>query len=253
MHCLKKTVAMVPHEEDEAYTTLRANLSRARADLAAAASALDRSERAWRKVLITAADFSSAVAKYQGDSPTLATRLTDTAASMGALAAKAKAGNDKAAPDPATTEAALSRRVKTWLAEVAAADAECHKVASANKDYQMYKRKVTALDKKKAKAAAKGGGVDDAKVGRNYEKLEKAKAEHEGALDGVKARMEKLWAQQGDMFENLFVAHWLRVDNGLKAAGEGMALPRAYARERQSTVLGRVESTSAVASIHAAK
>lgn len=248
MHCLKKTVAMVPHEEDEAYNTLRTNLSRAKTDLTAAMAALDKSDRAWRKVLTTASEFSSAVAKYKGDSPTLSARLTETAAAMGKLGEKA--AGSKAAPDPESTEATLARRVKTWLAEVATVEGEYGKVSSSSREYQMYKKKVTALDKKKAKA---GGKVDDDKVGRNYEKLEKAKADHDGVLEAVKTKMEKLWAAQGEMFENLFVSYWLRVENGLKAAGDGMAVPRAYARERQSAVLVRAESNSAVASIHASK
>lgn len=249
MHCLKKTVAMVPHEDDEAYNALRNNLSRAKTDLTAAMAALDRSDRAWRKVLTTASEFSTAVAKYQGDSPTLSSRLSETATSMGKLAEES--GSKTAAPDPESTEATLARSVKTWLAEVTAVEGEYSKVHTSNREYQMYKKKVTALDKKKAKAGGKG--VDAEKVGRNYEKLEKAKADHEGVLDAVKTKMEKLWAQQGDMFEQCFLSYWLRVDNGLKAAGDGMAVPRAFARERRSAVLGRVESTSAVASIHASK
>ncbi|GAB0490057.1 hypothetical protein MMPV_001287 [Pyropia vietnamensis] len=250
MHCLKKTVAMVPHEDDEAYNTLRNNLSRAKTDLTAAMSALDKSDRAWRKVLTTASDFSSAVAKYQGDSPTLSSRLSETATAMGKLAEKS-AGSKSASPDPESTEAALARSVKTWLAEVASVESEYSRVHASNREFQMYKKKVTALDKKKAKSGGKG--VDDEKMGRNYEKLEKAKADHEGVLEAVKTKMEKLWAQQGDMFEHCFISYWLRVDHGLKAADEGMAVPRAFARERQSAVLGRVESKSAVASIHATK
>ncbi|KAK1867203.1 hypothetical protein I4F81_009710 [Pyropia yezoensis] len=247
MHCLKKTVAHVPPEEDEAYNTLRANLSRAKTDLQAAMSTLEKSDRAWRKVLTTAADFSTAVAKYQGDSPTLTTRLTETAEAMKKLGDQEAGG--KSAPAPESTEAVLARRVKTWLSEVAAVESEYGKVSSSSREYQMYKKKVTALDKKKAKASGK---VDDDKVGRNYEKLEKAKADHDGVLESVKTKMEKLWAVQGEMFEDLFISFWLRVENGLKGADDGMAVPRAYARERKSAVLGRAQSTSAVASIHAA-
>jgi len=245
MHCLKKTVASptLPSETDEEYTKLRTNLTRTKADLSIALSMLQKSEKAWMKVLSTAGAFSTAVAKYDGESPTLTKHLGDAAHAMGELGAKASAAGANGLTPPDAPQATLVRRVKTYLSEIAAVEAEYAKVGRSNKEYQLYKKKVTALDKKKDK-------VGEEKLGRNYQKLERAKADHAGVLDRIKPTMERLWAVRGEMYEALFVSYWLGVDVSLKAAGDGMALPRAFAKERQAGLVAKAAVSSEVVRMH---
>lgn len=248
MHCLKKTVAAprLPNEGDETYTTLRSNLARTKTDIATALSLLYKSERAWMKVLSTAGAFSTAVAKYDGDSPTLAHSFGDTATSMGALGVKAAAAGEAGLTPAEAPQATLVRHVKTYLSEIDAVETEYAKVSANNKEYQLYKKKVTALDKKKEK-------VGEEKLKRNYEKLERAKAGHEGALASVKPTMERLWAARGEMYEALYVAYWLGVDASFKEAGDGMALPRAFAKARSTALVAKASETSEVARLHSTK
>eukprot|EP00168_Porphyra_purpurea_P014467 TRINITY_DN415_c0_g1_i9.p2 TRINITY_DN415_c0_g1~~TRINITY_DN415_c0_g1_i9.p2 ORF type:complete len:168 (+),score=79.12 TRINITY_DN415_c0_g1_i9:441-944(+) len=162
---------------------------------------------------------------------------------MGELGERAASAGPHGLTPPDAPQAALVRRVKTYVTEITAVEAEYTKVARTNKEYQLYKRKVTALDKKKDK-------VGEEKLGRNYEKLERAKSDHAGVLDRVKPTMERLWAVRGEMYEALFVAYWLGVDVSLKAAGDGMALPRAFAKERQAGHVAKAAASSEVARLH---
>lgn len=90
--------------------------------------------------------------------------------------------------------------VQDYLTEIATVGAEYKAVSDQHKEVQMYTKKVDDLQKTKK--------PDEAKIGRNMEKLEDAKSKYDEVLDRVVECMKTVYNKRQVALKATYVAYW---------------------------------------------
>lgn len=196
MHKLKKATTVAKGTENAEYCDYKNRLDMLAAYLRESSAALKESERAWQEVCNKQKAFADKFANRYPDRDRVR-EFARESAQCSQLLVKEFVLKTESSSAP---HWAVDGIVQEYLKEIGDIANEYKPVADALKEVTMYTKKVDDLQSAKK--------ADEAKVGRNMEKLEDCRKKYEAILDRVVDRMKEVYNKRHVALKATYVAYW---------------------------------------------
>lgn len=225
MHKIKKAATTTKGTENAEFADFRGRLENLSSYLRESSSALNESERAWKEVCNRQKVFAEKFANRYPDKDQVRDFSKQSATASQKLVKEFVLKVDGSTAPHWQVDAV----VQDYLSEISHVQTEYPTVADAMKEVTMYTKKVDDLQNAKK--------PDEAKIGRNMEKLEEAKAKYEEILDRVVENMKEVYNKRQVALKATYVAYWSSQLRAFNMLDESLEPTREF-------VLGAVEPIS---------